>query len=73
VDVNLVASDLPTDLRRQTTSLRIELGRPVPRAELAVALLRELDDSYDRVRTGGFEQWRTNGKRSAPRWDATSK
>lgn len=56
VDVNLTATNLPADLRRQTTSLRLELGRPVLRAELAVALLRELDVVYGRLSAGQFEQ-----------------
>jgi BirA family biotin operon repressor/biotin-[acetyl-CoA-carboxylase] ligase len=56
VDVNLTAANLPADLRRQTTSLRLELGRPVLRAELAVALLRELDIVYGRLSAGQFEQ-----------------
>ena len=55
VDVNLVASDFPPDLRRQATSLRVELGRPVLRAELAVAALRELETAYQRLQRGDFE------------------
>ena len=55
VDVNVVASDLPAELRRIATSLRIVLGRPVPRAELVVALLRELDADYQRLLAGQFD------------------
>lgn len=55
VDVNLVASDFPPELRRQATSLRVELGRPVLRAELAVAALRELEAAYQRLQRGDFE------------------
>ncbi len=55
VDVNLDADDLPADLRRHTTSLRLELGRPADRAELAVAILRALDHDYARVCAGQFE------------------
>jgi biotin-(acetyl-CoA carboxylase) ligase len=36
------------------TSLRIELGKPVLRAELATAILRELDVDYARVNQGKF-------------------
>jgi BirA family biotin operon repressor/biotin-[acetyl-CoA-carboxylase] ligase len=61
LDVNLTAADLPCDLRRLATSLRLELGRPVPRAELAVAVLRELDAAYAQVTGAGFsplaEEW----------------
>ncbi len=55
LDVNLTAGDLPPGLRREATSLRLELGRPLPRADLAVALLRALDADYRRLRDGEFE------------------
>lgn len=55
LDVNLSAADLPGELRCLATSLRLELGRPVSRAELAVAVLRELDADYQRVLGGQFE------------------
>jgi BirA family biotin operon repressor/biotin-[acetyl-CoA-carboxylase] ligase len=62
VDVNLDAADLPRDLRKTATSLKIESGQEVDRAELAVAILRELDGDYDRIRRGQFElvaaEWR---------------
>lgn len=54
VDVNLTASEMPADLRRLATSLRIESGKVVARAELATAILRELDRDYARVCGGGF-------------------
>ena len=46
IDVNLNASDLPADLRRIATSLKIETGAAIRRADLAAALLRELDRDY---------------------------
>ena len=46
VDVNLDAGDLPAELRPLASSLKIESGRPVPRAELAASILRELDRDY---------------------------
>lgn len=55
VDVNLTAGDFPPDLRRQASSLQIETGHPVDRAELAVVILRELDQTYARLRLGQFE------------------
>lgn len=55
LDVNLTTADLPGELRRLATSLRLELGRPVPRAELAVAVLCELDTAYQRALGGQFE------------------
>jgi BirA family biotin operon repressor/biotin-[acetyl-CoA-carboxylase] ligase len=54
VDVNLTAGEFPADLRKTATSLRIELGKPVSRAELAVQVLRELDRDYARLGAGQF-------------------
>ena len=54
VDVNLTASDLPAELRTIATSLRIETGKPVSRAELAVNILRELDKDYALICSGKF-------------------
>lgn len=56
LDVNVAATDLPAELRRCATSLRLALGRPVPRAELAVAILRELETDYRRALDGRFEE-----------------
>ena len=54
VDVNLGAFEFPSDLRKTATSLKAELGSPVPRPELAVSILRELDSDYARVCSGDF-------------------
>jgi BirA family biotin operon repressor/biotin-[acetyl-CoA-carboxylase] ligase len=54
VDVNLGAFEFPSDLRKIATSLKAELGSPVPRPELAVSILRELDSDYARVCSGDF-------------------
>ena len=54
VDVNLGAGDFPSELRKLATSLKIELGKPVSRSELAAAILRELDRDYARVCAGDF-------------------
>jgi len=54
VDVNMTPSDFSPDLRKLATSLRAELGKPVSRAELAAAILRELDADYQRVIAGQF-------------------
>jgi len=62
VDVNLDPAELPHDLRKTATSLKIECGQAIDRAELAVAILRELDGDYERIRRGQFElvaaEWR---------------
>ena len=55
VNVNLEAGELPPDLRKAATSLKIESGQAMDRAELAVAILRELDGDYERIRQGQFE------------------
>lgn len=64
VDVNLSPSDFPADLRQTATSISAELGRPVSRADLAVAILRELDADYARVKVGDFaavaEEWESH-------------
>jgi len=49
VDVNLNPGDFPTSLRALVTSLRIELGRPVLRSELAAVILEALDQDYGRI------------------------
>lgn len=56
IDVNVSASEFPPDVRNTATSLQAELGRPVARAELALAVLRELDQDYRRVLKGEFRQ-----------------
>jgi BirA family biotin operon repressor/biotin-[acetyl-CoA-carboxylase] ligase len=65
VDVNLSAGDFPAELRKSATSLKIELGRPVSRPELAVAILRELDHDYARIASGQFaalaNEWEEHG------------
>lgn len=54
VDVNLSPADFPAELRKVATSLKAELGKPVSRPELAVAILRELDRDYARIASGQF-------------------
>jgi BirA family biotin operon repressor/biotin-[acetyl-CoA-carboxylase] ligase len=64
VDVNQSPGDFPPDLRRAATSLAAELAQTVSRAELAVAILRELDEEYARLSAGGFpaiaDEWETH-------------
>jgi BirA family biotin operon repressor/biotin-[acetyl-CoA-carboxylase] ligase len=54
IDVNQDADEFPAELRRMATSLKIESGEIVSRAELATAILRELDFDYARVCSGKF-------------------
>jgi len=56
VNVNLTVTDFSPAVRKTATSLRIELGRAVPRPDLAIELLRELDNDYARVLDGRFSE-----------------
>jgi BirA family biotin operon repressor/biotin-[acetyl-CoA-carboxylase] ligase len=66
IDVNLSPRDFPPDLKKIATSLKIELGKTVSRAELAVSILRELDIDYQRVCAKDFddvaEEWEKHCK-----------
>jgi len=55
VDVNQNATEFPPELRKIATSLKIESGKAISRADLAVEILRELDSDYARVVGGKFE------------------
>ncbi len=65
VDVNLGPGEFPADLRQHATSLKAELGEPVSRADLAIAILRDLDADYQRIASGQFaavaEEWEAHG------------
>ena len=54
VDVNLDAGEFPAELQKIATSLKIETGETISRAELAAAILRELDFDYARICGGKF-------------------
>jgi BirA family transcriptional regulator, biotin operon repressor / biotin---[acetyl-CoA-carboxylase] ligase len=54
VDVNFTTTDFPPDLRKTATSIRLEVGKSISRAELAVVILRELDHDYERLNSGRF-------------------
>jgi BirA family transcriptional regulator, biotin operon repressor / biotin---[acetyl-CoA-carboxylase] ligase len=47
VNVNQTTDELPRDTVKPTTSLRLELGRELDRAELFAAILHELERGYD--------------------------
>jgi BirA family biotin operon repressor/biotin-[acetyl-CoA-carboxylase] ligase len=65
VDVNLNQGEFPAELRKLATSLKAELGQPVSRPALAVAILRELDHDYARIVSGQFaavaNEWEEHG------------
>ena len=56
VDVNQDATEFPAELRKIATSLKLEAGEEVSRAELATEILRELDFDYARICGGKFSQ-----------------
>ena len=56
VDVNQSADEFPVELRKIATSLKIEAGVEISRAELATEILRELDADYARICGGKFSQ-----------------
>lgn len=56
IDVNQTAEELSEELRPIATSLRMEGGRPFDRADLAAAVLCELDAAYGRLRRGDFHE-----------------
>jgi BirA family biotin operon repressor/biotin-[acetyl-CoA-carboxylase] ligase len=56
VDVNQGAEEFPPELRKTATSLKMESGREISRAELAVEILRELDFDYARIGAGKFSE-----------------
>jgi BirA family biotin operon repressor/biotin-[acetyl-CoA-carboxylase] ligase len=53
LNANASLDDFPEELHETATSLRILMGEPVDRSELARALIRRLDDWYDRGRSLG--------------------
>jgi BirA family biotin operon repressor/biotin-[acetyl-CoA-carboxylase] ligase len=56
VDVNQDAAEFPAELRKIATSLKVEAGTEISRAELATEILRELDFDYARICSGKFAQ-----------------
>ena len=55
LDVNQTPGEFPADLRKLATSLKIETGQQIDRAELAAVFLREFDTDYARLAAGQFE------------------
>jgi len=54
VDVNQDAAEFPAELKKLATSLKIEAGEEISRADLATQILRELDADYARICGGKF-------------------
>jgi BirA family biotin operon repressor/biotin-[acetyl-CoA-carboxylase] ligase len=53
INVNLAEGDLPTDVDLPATSLFVETGSQIDRAELLVELLERLEHRYRAWLTGG--------------------
>ncbi len=56
IDVNQGVGDFPPELRGVATSLSIETGKALSRAALAVEVLRQLDQDYERLVSGRFQE-----------------
>jgi BirA family transcriptional regulator, biotin operon repressor / biotin---[acetyl-CoA-carboxylase] ligase len=63
INVNLVALDIPEDLRPKATSIRIAMGRPCDRIALADALFNLLDTRYMETQAMGFAAVRPHWER----------
>lgn len=59
ISVNLEAEDYPDELRDIATSLRLELGRPLDRAEVIASFIREFEQMYAAYQNDGFGLIRT--------------
>jgi BirA family biotin operon repressor/biotin-[acetyl-CoA-carboxylase] ligase len=53
VNVNQTLEDFPAELRTTAGSLRMAIGRKIPRGPLAIALLRKLERDYRAFRQAG--------------------
>jgi BirA family transcriptional regulator, biotin operon repressor / biotin---[acetyl-CoA-carboxylase] ligase len=64
IDANQNANEFTAELKKTATSLKIETGETVSRAELAATILRELDEDYSRICAGKFsaiaDEWESN-------------
>ncbi|HEY6420920.1 MAG TPA: biotin--[acetyl-CoA-carboxylase] ligase [Candidatus Binataceae bacterium] len=63
INVNLVALDIPSELRDKATSVRIATGRPCDRIALAGALFNLLDTRYMETQAAGFAAVRPEWER----------
>lgn len=56
INVNHAMEDMDPEVSNIATSIRIQTGQKVHRSDLAVSLLKELDDEYRKLREGSFQQ-----------------
>ncbi|MBU5444003.1 MULTISPECIES: biotin--[acetyl-CoA-carboxylase] ligase [unclassified Paenibacillus] len=59
ISVNLTEADYPEELRAKATSLRIEAGRKIDRAEIILDIMREFETLYELYHEQGFAPIRT--------------
>ena len=63
LNVNLAREDLPPDLRELGTSIRMELGRHLPRLPLVRRILERFEETYQEYQRQGFasirKRWQT--------------
>jgi len=64
LNVNLDIEDFPEDLRPLSTSLKIELGKEVPRLPLLKSLLYHLEKGYEVWEKEGFSSIRESWKKA---------
>ena len=61
INVNQTASEFPTEIQSISTSLKLATGGNISRTDLAITILRELDQDYSRIAGGKFpsvaEEW----------------
>jgi BirA family biotin operon repressor/biotin-[acetyl-CoA-carboxylase] ligase len=62
LNANLAETDLPAELVGIATSLRVALGRPVPRLELLRTMLLALEQCFERYEREGIEGFRERWK-----------
>ena len=54
IDVNQTASEFPAEIQSTATSLKLATGKNISRTDLAITILRELDQDYSRIVRGKF-------------------
>jgi BirA family transcriptional regulator, biotin operon repressor / biotin---[acetyl-CoA-carboxylase] ligase len=61
VNANQTEEELPTETQLPPTSLRVELGEPIDRSRLLVAILAQLERAYDAWNDGAARETSASG------------
>lgn len=56
VGINVNQTEFPKGLETEPSSLQLEAGRPIPRADLLISLLKQLDADYNSLLSDGPER-----------------